>query len=311
MTGLFSAIQLEQAHSQLPPEVKGTPLSRAREPGLSLKLETLQPTGSYKIRAAYLRLKEAQQAGHNEAALSSSGNFAAAFTWSAHRLGMQAHLVFMPSVAGLKVSMAEQFPCTIHHCENRYEARFEVLDQLAQRGLHTIDHRADDTVFLGHATIGWEAGQAGGFERILIPASTGGLALGVAAGARAAGFEGEIVAVQPAGNPTLYRSWGEGRPIQLSGTNTICDALTATSLAHDTFVHLQSHLDDVLMVEEDSVKRAVAHLAKEEGVVAEPGAAVGMAAVLEQQRPASGSLLILSGRNIEPSQLAGYLVEYG
>lgn len=305
---LFDSPELERAAAQLPPELKETPLSRGRTQGLSLKLETLQPTGSYKIRAAYLRLLACQEEARSRgAALSSSGNFAGAFTWAAHRLGIPAHLVFTPTVAGVKVRMAQQYPCTIHRCENRYEARFETLQELADQGIHTIDHRADRTVFLGHATIGWEAGQQGGFERVLVPASTGGLALGVASGLRAAGFKGEIVGVQPSGNPTLYRSWRAGHPIQLKSINTICDALTATSMAEDTFAHLQAHLDDVLLVKEDSVKSAVAHLAKEEGLVVEPGGAVGMAAVLEGQRPSKGSLLILSGRNIEPSQLAEYL----
>lgn len=305
---LFQPEELRRAHRALPDELRHTPLTSGRSEGLSFKLETLQPTGSYKIRAAYLRLLEvAEQVRESGAALSSSGNFAGAFTWAAQRLGIPAHLVMTPSVQGLKVRLAQNFPCTIHTCEDHYEARFETLAQLQARGIHAIDHRADRTVFLGHATIGWEIADSSGFERVLIPASTGGLALGVAAGLRAGGFNGEILAVQPAGNPTLYNSWSQGEPVKTEQVDTICDALTATSIAASTFDSLRSHLDGVLLVQEESVKKAVGFLANEEGLVTEPGSAVGMAALLEEQRPTAGSLLVLSGRNIEPAQLASYL----
>lgn len=307
----LTAPELEEAHGGLPPEIRDTPLVRARTPGLRLKLETLQPTGAYKIRAAWTALARLQeQARQHGAALSSSGNFAGAFTWAAHRLGVPAHLVFTPSVSGLKVRLARQYPCTIHRCEDRYEARYELLQTLADRGIVTIDHRVDRNVILGHATIGWEcAGHLSLFERVLIPLSTGGMAIGIASALRLEGFRGQILGVQPAGNPTLYHSWQQGRPVATGRATTLCDALTATSVPQEAFDLLRSLLDGVLLVEEASVLDAVRYLLTEEGVVAEPGASVGMAAVLEGQVPADGTLLILSGRNVEPDLLARVLQE--
>ncbi len=301
----ITANDISAAYDGLPPELRDTPLVRARTSGLWLKLETLQPTGAYKIRAAWTALSRlGPEARERGAALSSSGNFAAAFTWAAHRLGIPAHLVFTPSVSGRKVAMAQQYPSTIHRCEDRYEARYELLQRLGEQGIVTIDHRVDRNVFLGHATIGWEcADGADRYSRVLIPLSTGGLAIGVASALRARGYRGQILGVQPAGNPTLYRSWREGRSLPSPGINTVCDALTATSVPDEAFALLRSLLDDVLLVEEHSVRRAVAHLVQEEGVVAEPGAAVGMAALLEGQAPLEGTLLVLSGRNMETSLL--------
>lgn len=296
---------LAAAHDDLPAELRDTPLVRGRLPGLWLKLESLQPTGAYKIRAAWTVLSRlGPEAKERGAALSSSGNFAGAFTWVAHRLGIPAHLVFTPSVSGRKVSMAQQYPCTIHRCEDRYEARYELLSQLAEQGIVTIDHRVDRNVFLGHATIGWECAEmADRFDRVLIPLSTGGLAIGIATALRARGYQGAIIGVQPEGNPTLYNSWREGRAVAHPKASTMCDALTATSVPDEAFALLRSLLDDVLLVKESSVKQAVAHLIQEEGVVAEPGAAVGMAALLEGQAPSDGSLLIVTGRNMEKTLL--------
>lgn len=309
---MLSMEEMAEAYGALPQEIKDTPLIRARGGGVKLKLETLQPTGAYKIRAAWTALRRmGQPARERGMALSSSGNFAGAFTWAASRLGIPAHLVFTPSVSGLKVRLAEQFPCTIHRCEDRYEARYDLLQELGRRGILTIDHRLDKNVFLGHSTIGWEcAPHLHDVERVLIPLSTGGMAIGIASALRANRYEGQILGVQPQGNPTLFRSWQAGHPVTTERTSTCCDALTATSVPAPAFDLLRSLLDDVVVVKESSVKAAVGYLVREEGLVAEPGASVGMAALLEQQFPAQGSLLILSGRNVESALLEECLAAY-
>ena len=304
----FHLTELESAHKNLPESLRNTPLLQARTPGLFLKTETLQPTGAYKVRAAYLKVLELKEKGARRAALSSSGNFAGAFTLACQDLGLLPHLVVTNKVSGLKLELAKLRPCEVHICEDRYEARFEKLDALRADDFPVIDHRTDATVFLGHATIGWEClPYLKDVKRVLLPMSTGGLALGVAKALRLGGFEGEILGVCPQGNPTFAESWKKGEPVARSGIDTCCDALTATSIPQEVFEHTKSLLDEVLTVEEVSIKRAVGHLLRDEGLVVEPGAAVGMAALLELQRPIRGSLLILSGRNVEASFLKACL----
>jgi threonine dehydratase len=300
---LFSPEQHQEAWQALPERLRDTPFHLARRGGLSLKLETLSPTGSYKIRAAHIRLGEVSISAPG-VALSSSGNFASAFTWAASQYDLKAHLVVTSSVDQRKLDLANQYPCTVHVCGDSYESRFEKLDELRAQGIEAIDHRTDRSVFLGHSTIGWEClPYVEHFERVLIPVSTGGLALGVAAALRAGGFKGEIIGVQPSGNPTLYHSWREGRAVARNGIHTICDALTATSIPDETFSLLQEHLDDILLVKEQSVWNAVGFLALEEGLVVEPGAAVGVASLLEEQRPWERTLCILTGRNVSAQVL--------
>lgn len=306
----FTQNQLHEAWSQLPERLKNTPLVPSRTPGLYLKLETLQPTGSYKIRAAYTRLK-ARKRTTTEMALSSSGNFAAAFAWAADQLKIRPHLVVTPQVNQKKMELAKRFPCQIHVCGARYESRFETLSKLESKGVETIDHRTCETVFLGHSTIGWELlSETQKFDRVLIPVSTGGLAIGVAAALRAGGYSGEILGVQSSGNPTLHDSWKAGRPIPRHEIETVCDALSATSIPNAAFKLLQDLLDDVLMVEESSVLPAVGYFLEEEGLVVEPGAAVGLAALLELQRPWKRTLLILTGSVISQELLFEGLKQY-
>ena len=300
---LFSTEQIEAAWLSLPQRLRDTPFHFARRDGLSLKLETLLPTGSYKIRAAYSRLAKIS-ASSQGVALSSSGNFASAFTWAASQYDLKAHLVVTPAVNQGKLDLANQYPCTVHVCGDSYESRFEKLDELRSLGIEAIDHRTDRDVFLGHSTIGWECLRyAEHFDRVLIPVSTGGLALGIAAALRAGGYKGEILGVQPSGNPTLYDSWRQGHAVSRSGIYTICDALTATSIPDDTFALLREYLDDILLVQEQSIWNAVGFLALDEGIVVEPGAAVGVGCLLEEQRPWQDSLCILTGRNVSSQVL--------
>jgi threonine dehydratase len=300
---LFSAQEIEDAWQALPRRLRDTPYHFARRDGLSLKLETLLPTGSYKIRAAYSRLANVSKLSQG-VALSSSGNFASAFTWAASQYDLKAHLVVTPGVNQGKLDLANQYPCTVHVCGDSYESRFAKLDELRDQGIEAIDHRTDHAVFLGHSTIGWEClPYAKHFDRVLIPVSTGGLALGIAAALRAGGYKGEILGVQPSGNPTLYHSWKQGRAVSRSGIHTICDALTATSIPDETFTLLREHLDDILLVQEQSIWKAIGFLALDEGLVVEPGAAVGVGCLIEEQRPWEGSLCILTGRNVSSQVL--------
>lgn len=307
---LFQLEELQEAWSQLPERLRDTPLVAARAPGLYLKLETLQPTGSYKIRAAYTRIK-AKKRTTTDMALSSSGNFAAAFSWAADHLKIHPHLVVTPQVNEKKMELAKRFPCQVHVCGARYESRFETLSKLEGKGVETVDHRNCKTVFLGHATIGWELLQeAHKFDRVLIPVSTGGLAIGVASALRAGGYSGEILGVQSSGNPTLHDSWKAGRPISRHEIETVCDALSATSVPNDAFKLIRELLDDILLVEESSVLPSVGYFLEEEGLVVEPGAAVGLAALLELQRPWKRTLLLLTGSVINQDLLFEGLRQY-
>lgn len=307
---LFTQTQLQEAWSRLPERLRSTPTVASRTPGLYLKLETLQPTGSYKIRAAYTRILARKQET-TEMALSSSGNFAAAFAWAADQLKVRPHIVVTPQVNPKKMELAKRYPCQIHVCGARYESRFETLSKLENKGVETIDHRTCKTVFLGHSTIGWELlCEATKFDRVLIPVSTGGLAIGVGAALRAGGYRGEILGVQSSGNPTLYESWRAGRPVPQHEIETVCDALTATSIPNEPFKHLSELLDDILIVEESSVLPAVGYFLEEEGLIVEPGAAVGLAALLELQRPWKRSLLVLTGSIVDDDLLFEGLRRY-
>src|SRR5262249_9297336 len=308
--------EIEAARRRLPPEVVRTPLLLCPALGganpVYLKAENFQVTGSYKPRAAYTVLasldREARRRG---AVLASSGNFAAAFAHMGRLLGIPTAVVMMQKTAEYKVERTRRLGAEVVFCEDRWEAREEVLNRLeTERGLMVIHHLEDPRVIAGHGTIGLEIMEdcpdAG---LVLVPISSGGLIAGVATAVKARRPAARVIGVQPEGADAMARSVGAGRVVSIDEARTMCDALVATRPGALPFRHVQRHVEDIVRVSEEEIARAVRFLATEAKLVAEPGGAVTTAALLSGRvSPSSGPVAALvSGGNVAPERLAALL----
>ncbi len=316
---LLTLDEIRAAAAELPAQVRRTPvlpLIEELEGGgcLFAKCENLQQTGSYKLRAAFTvlgRLSAAQRA--RGAALSSSGNFAAAFAYAGRVLGIPTTVVMMRRTQPNKVARTRELGAEVVLCEDRFEARFETLSELqAQRGLTAIDHMDDRDVLCGHGTVGLEIVEAmPDVEVVLVPVSTAGLVAGVASAVKALRPQAQVLGVQPAGNDSTWRSLQAGHPVSIPEARTLCDALTSTRPGGLPFAHVQALVSGVERVQDSEVVEAVRWLAEAQKLVVEPGGAVGVAAFLT-----SGTLrhlwgrrtcVLLSGGNIAGDRLARFL----
>lgn len=307
---LLTLDEIRAAAAALPPWVRRTPVLPLAS-GLWGKAESLQTTGSYKLRAAWTvlsRLSEEQR--RRGAALSSSGNFAAAFAYAGRELGIPTTVVMMERTQPNKVQRTRDLGAEVVLCENRFEARFETLRALeAERGLTVIDHMENRDVLCGHATVGLEiAEDLPDVQVVLVPVSTAGLLAGVAAAVRALRPEVTVVGVQPEGSNATWLSLREGRPTSIPEVRTMCDALTSTRPGGLPFAHVQALVAGVELVQEAEVADAVRWLAAEAKLVVEPGGAVGVAAWRAGRLPAGRTCALLSGGNIAPERLARFLV---
>jgi threonine dehydratase len=308
--------EIEAARRRLPPEVVRTPLLLC--PALSdrgsayLKAENLQVTGSYKARAAYTVLAGlSPEARRRGAVLASSGNFAAAFAFMGRLLGIPTAVVMMRKTAAYKVERTRGFGAEVVFCEDRWDARDEVLGRLEnERGLTVIHHYEDPLVIAGHGTIGLEilddCPDAG---LILVPVSSGGLIAGVAAAVKGRRPGARVIGVQPQGADAMARSLEAGRVVGIAEAQTMCDALIATRPGELPFRHVQEQVEAVVRVTEAEVARAVRFLATEAKLVAEPGGAVTTAALLSGRVPLGKEPIValVSGGNIAPERLAALL----
>lgn len=307
--------EVRRAAERLQGLVRCTPLLPAEAPGLWLKAESLQLTGSYKIRAAlHLLLSLDEEQRRRGVALASSGNFAIALAWAGAHLGVPTALVMMQRSSPYKVDLARSYGADIIFCANRFEARLEALEKVGrERGMVVINHLEDERVLVGHATLGLEiAGQMPQTGTLAVPVSTGGLLAGVATVLKELRPEVRVVGVQPQGANATSQSFRARQMVVTEEAHTVCDALTATRPGKLPLEHILRYVDDFVEVSDDEVERAVARLAAREHLVVEPGGAVGMAAWmagrLEGPEPVC---LLLSGGNLAAGRLADILLRRG
>jgi threonine dehydratase len=135
---------------------------------------------------------------------------------------------------------------------------------------------------------------------VLVPVGGGGLSAGVAAAVKLYRPKARVIGVEPAGAPKLSRARKAGAPVRLDKTVSIADGLLAVEIGHLTFAHHQRYVDEVVLVDDDAMRRAMRALLDRAKLVAEPSGAITVAAVMEGAvKLTSPTVLVLSGGNIE------------
>lgn len=310
--------EIRRARAQLPKEIVRTPLlfvhdlSKQFGCRLYLKAENLQVTGSYKSRAAFTILNrlspEQKQRG---AAISSSGNFASAFAFMGRLLGVPASVVMMEKTAPFKIEKTRRYGGEVVLCENRFEARWETLDRLQEeRAITGINTFEFPDVIMGHGTIGLEILEdLPDVDVVLVPISSGGLVAGVATAIKELKPTVKLIGVQPEGCDAMYVSFQKGSLQTIDTVDTICDALVATTPGQLPFEHFQKYVDDVVLVSEDSVKKAVSLLFEAAKLVVEPSGTVGIATLLTGKIPSTDGKIValLSGGNVSRENFTNIL----
>jgi threonine dehydratase len=271
-----------------------------------LKLECLQPAGSFKVRgyfAAALALpEERRRAGLLTV---SAGNAAAGCAYTAHRLGVPCRVVMFESAPAPKVEAVRRWGA-----EPRFLAREELFRWMAERGWESepeafIHPHTDEELAAGHGGIGLElVDQVPDLARVLVPVGGGGLVTGVAAGLKGARPSVEVVGVMSDGYPLWPRALEAGGDPQLR-PETIADG-TAAPFNAVMFDRLRECVDRWLVVPEPRLKMAISELAAAGKVVAEGAGALAYAALeqLPEDRPTAA---LVTGGNIDPALLARLL----
>ena len=272
--------------------------------GRWLKLECLQPAGSFKVRgyfAAALALSEAQRA--KGLLTVSAGNAAAGCAYAAHRLGSPCRVVMVESAPAPKVEAVRRWGA-----EPRFLPREELFAWMAGRGWESepeafIHPHTDEELAAGHGGLGLELlEQLPEVGRVLVPVGGGGLVTGVAAALKGSRPEVEVIGVMSDGYPLWPQALAAGGDPHLR-PQTIADG-TAAPFNAVMFERLRECVDRWLVVPEPRLRAAIPELAAAGKVVAEGAGALAYAA-LEQLPEDVPTAAIVSGGNLDP----GLLVE--
>jgi len=301
---------VERAAAVLAGHLRPTPLAEAPALGAGalLKLETFQPTGSFKVRGALAALASAAPGTRVVAA--SAGNHALGVAWAASRLGVAATVVVPEAASPAKLAALGRFPVEVVRHGDGYEAAERHALALAGTGLRYVSPYNDTQVVAGQGTIALElGGQVDGPVTVVCPVGGGGLLAGVALAATArAGVR--VVGVVTDAAPAMRAALDAGRVVAVRERPTLADGVAGGLEAGSVTVDLARLAHDVVVVPEAEVAAAVRYLAREHGLVAEGAGAMAVAALRAGLVPVKGRpVALVTGRNIALPLLARVLGE--
>ena len=265
---------------------------------LVFKLEQLQHSGSFKVRGAFanLLLRKIPAAG---VVAASGGNHGAAVAYAAMRLGVPAR-IFVPTISSpAKIARIRDYGADLVVGGERYADAFAASEEWARESGAAVVHAYDqEETLLGQGTLARElAAQAPDLDTLLVAVGGGGLIGGIASW-----YAGDlrIVAVEPDGAPTLFRALAAGHPVDAEAGSIAADSLAPRRVGTLMFPLAQAHVERVVLVTDDAIRRAQEALWSVLRVVAEPGAATPFAALLGgAYQPAAGERVgvVISGGN--------------
>ena len=300
---------LARAHEVVAAALPATPLVRSTGlgQGVLLKLESFQPTGSFKVRGALAALAAAGDG--IGVVTASSGNHALGVAWAAERLGISATLVVPVSTSPAKLDSLRRFQATVVIHGDGYEHAERHARSLATGGLRYVSASSNPDVIAGQATIGAELlAQLPGPLTVVCGVGGGALASGLGLVASASGRM-SVIGVEAAASLAMSTAVNAGVVIPVEVGKTLADGLAGNLEPGIITVDLiRQHVGRLISVTEEQIADAIRYLAREHGIVAEGSGAASVAAILAGAIPVNGqTVAIITGRNITFQALADVL----
>jgi threonine dehydratase len=302
---------VETAAERIAPHVRRTPVLELEQGAfgvdgaiVTLKLELLQHTGSFKPRGAFNRMLTGDIDASGVLA-ASGGNFGLAVAYAANRLGHPAE-IFVPATSpAMKIERIRSYGATVHVVEGYYAEAYAACEERAWESgaafLHPYDQPA---VVAGQGTIAMELdAQAPVLDTVIVAVGGGGLIGGIAAWFASTT---KVVGVEPTTCPTLHSALAAGEPVDVEVGGVAADALGARRVGEIGFSIAQVHVDRVVLVGDDTMVEARRRLWEEVKVLAEPGAAAPLAALLAgayTPTPDERVGLVICGGNADPGSV--------
>jgi threonine dehydratase len=287
------------------PYIRRTPVVELRGDELgvdcatvTLKLELLQHSGSFKARGAFvnLLLRDVPESG---VVAASGGNHGAAVAYAAMRLGRPAK-IFVPTISSAaKVERIRGYGADLVVTGERYADALAAAEEWTGTSGALSVHAYDQTeTLLGQGTLALELGeQAPQLDTVLVAVGGGGLIGGIAAWYAGAT---KVVAVEPEGAPTLAHALAAGEPVDAPTGSIAADSLAPKRIGATVFPIAQRYVSGVVLVSDDDIRAAQRTLWNVLRVVAEPGGVTALAGLLSgRYRCASGERVgvVISGGN--------------
>jgi threonine dehydratase len=283
-------------------------VSRAAKAEVALKLESEQPTGSFKVRGALHALAvNLQRRKISEVVTASTGNHGAAVAYAASLLHVPC-TVFLPfNPNPTKRSRIVELGASVKEAgRDLSEAAVYAAGHAEREGAYFLNDAMDPDLPAGPATIACEVlEQRPGTDAFIVPVGDTALIRGIAAACRHLRREVRVIGVQAEGAPAYYQSWKAGKIVISDPGSTIADGLDPQAPHAENVEQIHRLLDDFCLVSDKEMLCTMRHLILEERVLSEPAGAAATAALIHRKGFNFGKkpTAIVSGANISPQVL--------
>jgi len=301
--------RVEAARGVIDPLFLDTPmypcdaLGRALGCTVNIKLETANPVRSFKGRGTELVASMLAEQGRPAVVCASAGNLGQALAWSAGRRGIDVTVVASRWAPAAKLDRIRALGAALELVDGDFEVARERAATMAERdGVRLVEDSLDLETCEGAATIGLElAAAAAQFDAVLIALGGGAMATGVGHVLKTHAPAAEVICVQPSGAPAMTLSWRARRVVTTDSADTIADGVAGRYPIPAVLDDLLVVADDAVLVQEASIVAGLRLLLEHAGLVVEPSAALGVAAVLEDRERFAGRhvVVIICGSNVD------------
>jgi threonine dehydratase len=286
---LITVADIRNAQQVIAGKVHRTPMMTAQSLSnqlgveLLLKAELLQKTGSFKPRGALNRLSALTTAERERGVITiSAGNHAAGLAYAASFLGVEVTVVMPTTAVRSKVDATRGYGANVILAGEMKDLlpKMEAIQQA--RGLTYIPPFDDLLVIAGQGTIGLEIlADVDAPDVVIVPIGGGGLIAGIAAAIKQSDPALQVIGVEPVGSDVMSRSLAQHSAARLDRHTTIADGLCAPFAGQHTLRHVQTYVDDVVLVSDEAIREAMWLLLERCKLLTEPAGAVSVAALLQ------------------------------
>lgn len=324
MAEVFGLEEVQATRDLLGEQIRTTPVWRwddevigarvERDTEVTIKLELLQHTGSFKARGALNNLLALDEAQRKQGVVAvSAGNHAIAVAWAAQLTGVHAKVVMFKGANPLRVEKARNFGAEVVIAESAADAFARAAQIQGDEGRALVHPFEGKTTALGTATVGLEfVQQAPDLDAIIVPVGGGGLIAGMSAAIKQAKPECQVFGVEPEGADSMSRSFAAGAPQRLERIQTIADSLGAPMALPYSFDLCRRFVDEIVLISDDEMRDAMRLLFFGMKLAVEPACAAataGLVGPLRKRLAGKRVGVIACGANIDVATYARLMGE--
>jgi threonine dehydratase len=289
-------------------------LSEVTGAKVHLKLEHYQPIRVFKIRGAANKILKMSTDQRKQGLIAaSSGNHGLAVSYMARLVGTTATIVVPTNAVEEKIRAIEEYGAKVVKHGLFHDERFsKALEIQRDTGGALIPPFDDPEVIAGQGTIGLEICEdLPNVNKVIVPIGGGGLISGISLAIKSLIPRTKVIGVEPERASSMYQSIRNGKITRLTDTTSIADGLATREPGLLTFEIAKRNVDDILLVSEDEIEKAIFTVLKECHISVEPSAAAAFAA-LEKSKPTAGEnlVIVVSGGNVSLKILSRVLSRY-